>query len=144
MEEDIFVTYKQISLNESSNQVNEGLVDKLKAKAAKVSGIASGIKSNIQTIGKNIKNTAGNIKADITGKGERESMKSLSSMSDIKQKASEEMYKKRISGFIEKIEKENKKVARKLGVEVKKYPDVVKLFKRIDTLIIALNKVIKK
>lgn len=142
--EDIFSTYKQIKLNESLEQLDEGLIDKLKAKSAKVAGIASGIKSNIKTISKNIKSTAGNIKADITGRGERESMKSLSSMSDIKQKASEEMYKKRIKSFIEKVEKENKIVSRKLGNEVKKYPDVVKLFKRIDTLIIALNKVVVK
>lgn len=142
---DILDAYKQVLINEAleKQNIDEGLLDRIKAKAAGITSVAKDVAQNVSTVGKNIKSIAGNIKADITGKGERESIKSLTKVSDIKQKAGSALYTKRILSFIDKVKAENQNVTRKLGVEVKKYPDVVRLFNKTNRLIEALDKIIK-
>lgn len=140
---DILDAYKQVLINEAleKQNINEGLLDRIKAKAAGVTSAVKDVAQNVSTVGKNIKSVAGNIKADITGKGERESMKSLTKISDIKQNAGNALYKKRILSFIDKVKSENKNVTRKLGTEVNKYKDVVRLFNKTNRLIEALDKI---
>ena len=131
-------------LNESTNDqydaINEGLFDRIKAKTQ---GISTGVKAvaqNIKTSKDNIKTIGKNLKSAATGTGNIEKLKKLEKISDIKKSAGTATFKTLIGTFSNKVIDENAKLLKQVGDDIKKYPDIVKIYNNLNNLIKLLQK----